>query len=105
MKKIINGKIYNTETATKLFENGTGNTANFTDWYEEFYVTKKGAFFMKFWGGAMTRYSESFNNGRSRSEGRGIKVLTKEEVTKNLSNDSYNLDEIVINNYLEIEEA
>lgn len=37
MVKIINGKRYNTETATRLFENGTGSTANFSDWYEIFY--------------------------------------------------------------------
>lgn len=105
MKAIIEGKTYNTETATELFTNGTGYTANFSDWYNTFYVTQKGAFFMHYWGGATTQYAESFNNGRSRSEGRGIRVLTREEVLKKLNTNSYNINEEAINKYLEIEEA
>ena len=105
MKAIINGKVYNTDTAIKLFENGTGYTANFSDWYEEYYVTKKGNFFMRYWGGAMTMYAESYNNGRTKSEGSGIKVLTKQQVIARLNSGSYNINEEAINKYLEPEEA
>jgi len=105
MKKIINGKTYNTETAIKLFENGTGYTANFDDWYEEYYITKKGAYFMKYWGGAKSKYAKYFNNNRNTSEGTGLIVLIRNDVIRALSNNSYNLNENAINTYLDIQEA
>lgn len=105
MKKIIEGKTYNTDTAILLFENGTNRTADFSDWYEEYYVTKKGNFFVNYWGGATTCYAETFNNGRSRSEGSGIRVIEKLQAIKALNSDSYNLNEDAIEKYMEIEEA
>ncbi len=104
MKAIIDGKTYNTETATELFTNGTYYTANFSDWYNTYYITKKGVFFMHYWGGATTRYAKSSNNGRSRSDGSGIRVVTKEDVIKALNTDSYSISEEVVK-HLEIEEA
>lgn len=58
MKKIINGKLYNTETATLIAEysNGLGSR-DFKNISEGLYRTKSGAFFLAGEGGAMTKYA------------------------------------------------
>lgn len=58
MKKIINGKMYNTETATELgdFWNGL-STSDFRNLSETLYRKKNGEFFLYGQGGAMTEYS------------------------------------------------
>lgn len=70
MKKVIEGKLYNTETANLLGgnTNGLGGTdLNFIS--EELYLTKSGAYFLYGEGGANTRYSVSVgNNSWSGSE-------------------------------------
>lgn len=55
MKKIINGKMYNTETATELgnFWNGL-STNDFRNLSETLYRKKNGEFFLYGQGGAMT---------------------------------------------------
>ena len=64
MKKVIDGKIYNTETATLVAEDDNGfNYSDFQYAGEELYITKKGAFFLHCEGGAMSKYSESNCNG------------------------------------------
>ena len=79
MKKVIDGLVYNTDTGILLATKGTGYTANFSDWYENLYITKKGRFFVNYWGGAATQFAERYNNGRTASEGSGICTLTKDE--------------------------
>ena len=103
MKKIINGKTYNTETARQIAEQGTGQTANFSDWYTELYVTKKGAFFTHSWGGAMTQFAENLGGG-SRAEGSAWSIVTKEEALSFLD-DAYNIDEEIVKELFEIEEG
>ena len=63
MKQVINGKMYNTETADELhdYSNGLGGR-DFRNVEETLYKTKKGAFFLAGSGGAMTAYSESNGN-------------------------------------------
>ena len=63
MKKIIKGKIYNTETAEKLFnvDNGLGHRDfNFYDF--DVYKTKRGAYFIAGEGGPMTQFSIPVGN-------------------------------------------
>jgi hypothetical protein len=105
MKKIIDGKRYDTDTATMLCMKGTGTTANFSDWYEKLYVTRRGNFFVNFWGGANTRFAEHFNNGRSRSEGSGIRVITEAEAISFINNECFDMNEEAIQKYLDIEDA
>lgn len=59
MKKIINGKMYNTETAKRLGEYDNGYAINdFSHVYEALYLKKTGEYFLYGKGGAMSKYSE-----------------------------------------------
>ena len=79
MKKVIEGKLYNTETAEELasWHNGC-SYSDFNYCKEDLYRTKKGNYFLHGEGGAMTRYSESCGNN-SRCEGEDIIPLTESE--------------------------
>ena len=59
MKKIINGKIYNTETATLIHRCDNGRRGDFSCCEEELYRTKKGAFFIYGESGPYSRWSRS----------------------------------------------
>lgn len=78
MKKIIDGKVYNTETAALLGEwsNGYSN-GDFNYVEENLYQTKKGQYFLQYGGGALTDYGVQVGN--SRGYGEGIQLLDKEE--------------------------
>jgi hypothetical protein len=78
MKKIIEGKIYNTETATKVasYDNDLP-TNDFKNYSESLYRTNKGAWFLAGEGGPMTPYSRY--NGNTTSGGRDIIPLEKGE--------------------------
>lgn len=60
MKKIINGKKYDTETAEKIgsYSNGS-NWRDFSHFEENLYRKRTGEFFLHGEGGPMTRYAES----------------------------------------------
>lgn len=63
MKKIINGKRYDTETATKIGEYWNGcSTSDFNYLEEELYQKKTGEFFLYGSGGARTKYSRAVGN-------------------------------------------
>lgn len=58
MKKIINGKMYNTETAKKMGNYWNGRPTNDFSYVEEvLYKKKTGEFFLYGEGGPMTKYS------------------------------------------------
>ncbi|HCM89013.1 MULTISPECIES: hypothetical protein [Vagococcus] len=78
MKKIINGKAYNTETGTLLATYEYGYGMDFRKVLEELYVTKKGAYFLYYFGGPSSKYGESIGNNQM-SESSGIKLLSKDE--------------------------
>lgn len=79
MKKIINGKCYNTETATKLGYWSNGLSYRDFSWCEEaLYRTKKGAYFIAGEGGPMTGYAESCGQN-SRGSGSDLFVVTESE--------------------------
>ena len=80
MKKVIDGKIYNTETAILIAENkDRGFSKSDFQWEEtSLYKTKKGNVFLAGKGGPMSRWAESVgSNGRC--GGHGIEVLTPAE--------------------------
>lgn len=81
MKKIIDGKIYNTETAKKIasYCNGLGN-GDFRNLTETLYKSPKGTYFLHGEGGAMTRWSES--NGNTTWGSSDIELLTIDEAKK-----------------------
>jgi hypothetical protein len=59
MRKVINGKVYDTTTATKLAEASYGNPSDFGYWEEALYRTAKGALFVAGEGGPKTKYAVS----------------------------------------------
>lgn len=85
IKKIIDGKTYNTETADHVahYWNGLGS-GDFGNFSESLYRTKKGAWFTAGFGGAMTKYSVSCGN--MRSGGDGLAPITDDEAMRWLEN-------------------
>lgn len=78
MKKIINGKLYNTETAQSIgYWCNTGNTRDFSYVSEELYRKRTGEFFLFGEGGPMSKYSRSIGNNEW-SGGEEITPLTWE---------------------------
>lgn len=75
MKKIINGKSYNTETSTLIasWDNRLGYS-DFRHCAESMYKTKKGVWFISGKGGAMSSWSVS--NGNATYGATGIRVLS-----------------------------
>lgn len=60
MKKIINGKMYNTETARLVGEYDSNYPRNDFNWFEEeLYRKRTGEFFLYGNGNAMSPYTES----------------------------------------------
>lgn len=91
MKKIIDGKKYDTETAKFLEE--WWNGLCITDFHyvrEELYIKKTGEYFLYGEGGAASSYAKSTGSGYT--DGWGITPLTKEKAMKWVEkrcNDSY----------------
>lgn len=82
MKKVINGKMYNTDTAKNLGEWWNGVPRNdFNCCEETLYRKKTGEFFLYGEGGANTKYSKSAGQN-SRSGGSEIIPLTESEAKK-----------------------
>ena len=93
MKKIINGKLYNTDTAKRLgvYANG-GSWRDFSHLEEALYQKKTGEYFLHGEGGAMTIYATPEGNN-SWSGGSRIMPMTydeaKEWAEKHLEADEY----------------
>jgi hypothetical protein len=92
MKKIINGKKYDTESAEEIGINQSGDGRNdFRYFCEVLYKKKTGEFFLHGEGGGLSPYAESCGSGRTWGE--AIIPLsvddTMEWVEKNLSADVY----------------
>ena len=60
MKKIINGKLYDTATAKMLGLDGGGD--GFKAWHEELYQKRTGEFFLYVLGVAMTKYAQALGD-------------------------------------------
>ena len=78
MKKIINRKIYNTETAEEVASwcNGVPG-GEFESYAEALFLTKRGTWFLWGEGGPMTKYAEC--TGDSRSSGEDLIVMSPED--------------------------
>lgn len=76
MKKIINGKMYNTETAKCVGWWDNGRYGNFYYCAESLYRKKTGEYFLYGSGGAMSKYSESCD---SNSWSGGCKIIPMTE--------------------------
>ena len=79
MKRIIHGKMYNTDTATRIFD--TSNEyyqGDFKVENSELYVTPKGSYFIAGSGGAMSRFSQCAYGG-GYCGGDGIIPISRED--------------------------
>lgn len=82
MKKIIKGKLYNTETAQIIgYWESAGSTSDFSHTREELYRKRTGEFFLYGKGGPMSKYSRSTGNNEW-SGGEDITPLTWEAARK-----------------------
>lgn len=93
MKKIINGKLYNTETAKSLGCHSNGRTwRDHTYCCETLYIKRTGEYFLHGEGGAASRYAVSCGQN-TWSGGETIEPLTYENAKnwaeKNLDADEY----------------
>lgn len=92
MRKIINGKKYDTDTAKMLGEDSNGYPTDFNYEREELYKKKTGEFFLYGTGGANSKYAVS-NGDNSYSGGDRITPIDEERAKKwceaHLSVDEY----------------
>lgn len=78
MKKIVNGKRYNTETAEYIANWSNGyNPGDFNYCDEDLHKTKKGAYFIFGKGGPLSDYAVSCGTGSCGSE--DIRVLNDDQ--------------------------
>jgi hypothetical protein len=64
MKKIINGKKYDTETATPIGQYNNGKAVNdFRYYWEQLYRKRTGEYFLHGKGGPMSKYAHSAGDG------------------------------------------
>ena len=92
MKKIINRKVYDTDTAKFLGENSHGKYGDL-DYYEEaLYLKKTGEYFLYGTGNANTKYSEPCGDGNWSGSSR-IQLMSldsaKDWAEENLTVDEY----------------
>lgn len=78
MKKIINGKKYNTDTAKLIGSVGYGYPSDLEYWTESLYLKKTGEFFIHGKGGAMSKYARRTGQNEW-SGGEEIRPLSLEE--------------------------
>lgn len=92
MKKIINGKMYNTDTAKLIDSYEIGSASDFGHLYEALYQKKTGEFFVYGEGGAMTEYAKYDESGNV-TGGSDIRPITddaaKEWLERHSSADVY----------------
>lgn len=81
MKRIINGRRYDTETARLLGVATYGICTDFAHWCEELYVKRTGEYFLYGQGGPMSKYSQSVGENQW-TGGQKIVPLTLKEAQK-----------------------
>ena len=102
MRRIIEGKIYDTKTATLIAEAESHlGRGDFGWWQEELYVTPKGRFFVYGEGHAMSRWAEPVGN--MRGPGQGIEALTEAEALAWC--ERHHIDPDDVSGYLTFEDA
>ena len=88
MKRIIDGKGYDTETATEVYGYWNGlSTSDFKNVTESLYRTPRGNWFLAGKGGALSKYAQSCGNN-SYCGGSGLSPLLAEEAKQWLQDKS-----------------
>ena len=94
MKQIINGKVYDTETAEQIASHGSMvDQGDFYALAETLYKDPSGEYFLHCQGGAATQYAKQTNEGTTYGE--EMQVLTKEEALDWCEERSINADSII----------
>lgn len=93
MKKIINNRLYDTDTAKEIAIDGNGlSPRDFRSYSETLYLKRTGEYFLYGEGGPMTKYARSFGDS-ARTGGSDIIPLTAEEARewgeKHMNADDY----------------
>ena len=102
MKRIINGKIYSTDTADRIGNHVYSNPGDFRYEDTDLFRSKKGAWFICGEGGPYSRWSrEISSNGLS--GGSGIEAMTTTEALAWC--EAAGIDADVIAQYFSVEEA
>jgi len=78
MKRVIDGKHYDTEKAERIGVDGYSDGGDFHYWKEELYRTKKGNYFLYGEGGPLSDYAVDVGNG-STSGSRKLIPMSEEE--------------------------
>ena len=78
MQKIIEGKKYDTETATLIATYEYSTQRDFNYCFEELYQTKKGTYFMYGEGGPLSKYAKGIGNNTT-SGSCEMYLVSKEE--------------------------
>jgi hypothetical protein len=82
LKRVINGKLYDTETAESLHFWSNGRTlTDFSYRSKELFRTKKGAYFIHHVGGPMTDMAKPVDSN-TRTGGEDIEPITEKEAIK-----------------------
>ena len=92
MKKIVNGKVYNTETATKVASYSFSNQSDFHYYEETLYRTSKGSYFLTGEGGPLSHYAVSQGNNTTSgssaitplSDGEALNWLEEHDFTEEI---------------------
>lgn len=92
IKRIINGRAYDTATATEIGGNGYSTPNDFRHYYERLYRKRNGEYFLYGEGGPLSKYSESVGTNET-SGGETIIPMTYAEARDwaedNLDADDY----------------
>lgn len=93
MKKILNNRLYDTDTARSLGSDSySGSRSDFHWWHEELFIKRTGEFFLYGEGGPMSRYARTVGQNEW-SGGEKIMPLTparaREWAEEHLSADEY----------------
>lgn len=91
MKQIIDGKLYNTKTATFLGEYQYSNSRDFHFLYEALYKTKKGTYFLYGEGGPLSKYVKA--SGNNSYGGSSEITLMSEKEAKEWAEENISADE------------
>lgn len=101
MRQVINGKVYDTETATLIDSYNWGHSSDFDQISESLFVTKRGSYFVAGSGGPKTQYAVSVGQNSWGGSERII-PLNKDEA---LAWAEQHSDANTIAEFFEIEEA
>ena len=77
MKKVIDGRLYNTATAKLLGEDSYSHPGDLAHWSEELYQKRTGEYFLYGEGGPMSRYAQTTGQNEW-SGGEQIQPMTAE---------------------------